>query len=877
MTPPSPAWTTGQLTPGLSPATPQSPWSQYATPQESRSASRAGSIYPAGDFRNQTMEEINDIKCDVMVNWLHSQQEEKLWTTGEYEEGVALKKSRGHYTCAPADLADEPDGFFAAIQALNVRVAMTVNTRVIRILLHSNTQPFIEITPGLRIQVLPDISYLARCQKHQFAAFIADRGILCVWDDQPKKILARVERLELELMKMIWGNESAYPEENDEKKELIDTIYEVDEDDPEGFAVHKPRRIVLIQPFITAITLILVVSAIGSGWREVAIELKIDRDYSRLLFLVPMIPQIWLSLFFFQALAGNVAQIIGPIGQINENTKYYSGVAPRRLRRAEGCLPHVTIQCPVYKEGLHAVIEPTVRSIKAAISTYELQGGTANIFVNDDGLQLVPVEEAQARMDFYDEHNIGWVARPKHNPNAINGEKAFLRRGKFKKASNMNYAMWVSQRIEDKLATINRRDSWNQEDEAAAYKAALNEVIHEDEGRTWADGNVRIGDYILLIDSDTRVPTDCLLDAVSEMEQCPEVAIIQYNSGVMNVTSSFFERGITFFTNLIYTQIRYAVANGDVAPFVGHNAVLRWEAMQQIAYDCKDDFREKYWSEETVSEDFDMALRLQTNGYLVRLAAYTGDGFKEGVSLTVYDELNRWEKYAYGCNELLFHPLKYWFVKGPFTPLFKRFFVSKMPLPSKITILAYIGTYYAIGSAWALTLANYFLVGWFNGHLDHYYLDSFKVYVAIIVVFTGLGNLALAVLRYRSGEKGLLSALFENLSWIVMFTIFLGGISLHVSQAILSHMFGIDMSWGATSKEAEDIPFFVEIPRVVKSFKFTFIFCIAASVMMGVMAQVVPWQWRIDLLIAIFPLSTVVASHFLLPIALNPNLMLFTW
>lgn len=27
--------------------------------------------------------------------------------------------------------------------------------------------------------------------------------------------------------------------------------------------------------------------------------------------------------------------------------------------------------------------------------------------------------------------------------------------------------------------------------------------------------------------------------------------------------------------------------------------------------------------------------------------------FKEGVSLTVFDELLRWEKYAYGCSELV--------------------------------------------------------------------------------------------------------------------------------------------------------------------------------------------------------------------------------
>ena len=53
-----------------------------------------------------------------------------------------------------------------------------------------------------------------------------------------------------------------------------------------------------------------------------------------------------------------------------------------------------------------------------------------------------------------------------------------------------------------------------------------------------------------IVDSDTRVPSDCLLDAVSEMEQSPEVGIMQFSSGVMQVVWTYFENGITFFTNI---------------------------------------------------------------------------------------------------------------------------------------------------------------------------------------------------------------------------------------------------------------------------------------------------------------------------------------
>lgn len=557
-----------------------------------------------------------------------------------------------------------------------------------------------------------------------------------------------------------------------------------------------------------------------------------------------------------------------------KNSKFFSGVAPPRISRNE--LPHVTIQCPVYKEGLYSVIDPTMRSIRGAISTYEMQGGTANIFVNDDGMQLIAEEDAQARREYYDEHKIGWVARPKHNPKPAEGEEKFIRAGKFKKASNMNYAMAASSRVEDKLWQVVRGAKWTQAAEIEAYQRCLRAVMEEDQGRTWADGNIRIGDYILLIDSDTRVPEDCFLDAVSELEQSPQVAILQFSSGVMNVTTSFFENGITFFTNLIYTAIRFAVANGDVAPFVGHNAILRWKALQDISYTA-DEGTEKYWSETTVSEDFDMALRLQCAGYLVRLGAYTGDGFKEGVSLTVYDELARWEKYAYGCNELIFHPMRYWFTRGPFTPLFRKFIASNMPLPSKITIMAYIGTYYAIGSAWILTVANYFLVGWFNGHLDHYYVDSFKIYFAIVIVFNALGNIALAVLRYRLDEADILKALATNFKWIFLLTIFLGGISLHVSQALLCHMFSIDMSWGATAKEITETHFFEELGKVLRKFKYMFLWCLLCVAGMIYLAVAAPALWRIDFFTAIWPLSTIVVSHFLLPIVLNPGLMLFTF
>lgn len=271
---------------------------------------------------------------------------------------------------------------------------------------------------------------------------------------------------------------------------------------------------------------------LGSGWRQLAVETAVDKNYLRLAFILLMPVQIFFTLFFAQVIVGCLAQILGPIKQMKTNSRFYSAMLPRRLTSRP--LPHVTIQCPVYKEGLAGVIMPTVRSVKQAISTYELQGGSANIFINDDGLQLLDDEERAARIDFYADNGIGWTARPKHN------SEGFIRRGKFKKASNMNFGLMISCNVEAKLALIERPSDWNEVEEALAYDQCLREVLDE-HGRAWADGNVRIGDYILIIDSDTRVPSDCLLDAVSEMDQSPEVGIMQFSSGVMQVVGDFFE------------------------------------------------------------------------------------------------------------------------------------------------------------------------------------------------------------------------------------------------------------------------------------------------------------------------------------------------
>lgn len=400
--------------------------SGYSTP-----GGRPGSITPSTKSRPSTY--MDEIKHEVMVNYLFQQQCSIMWIgdgSGE-TEGILMRKQRANYLACPPDLIHSP--FAAGIMALNAPCAMTINSRVIKTYLSwAPGAVDVPLKNGLRVQVLPTMHELFRARKAQSAAFIASEGLLVVWDDDAKNLIPHGKAIESELMDLVWrtGDEALEEEEENNEKTLKPprvTAQEIDEETGEYRSDSRPTH--LQNTVLVAITLIIVTVLLGLGWRSIATEVKGDGNYLRIAFVLLTPIQMFFTLFFAQVVVGCVAQLIGPIKQVKENSRFYSGMLPVRLTSRP--LPHVTIQCPVYKEGLVGVIQPTVRSLKKAIATYELQGGSANIFYNDDGLQLISEEERQARIDYYADHSIGWTARPKHNSDG------FVRRGKFKKARSV--------------------------------------------------------------------------------------------------------------------------------------------------------------------------------------------------------------------------------------------------------------------------------------------------------------------------------------------------------------------------------------------------------------------------------------------------------
>ncbi|KAK0542272.1 hypothetical protein OC846_006670, partial [Tilletia horrida] len=804
---------------------------------------------------------INEVDAyQVMAAHLYEEARTKRFFSVDPDalSAATLRMAKGVYVCHPED-NPRLDVFNRSVAAINCEVCICVSSRVVRAitsrLAWGTTE--VPITPSEHIQVVESMEDAALARKAQYAAFVRQECALLVWSDSVDNIIDRIQSLEKKMVSFVWrsatagkiGGASTHPtlrsfntrqslafsgslpssSPGSFAGEDLPGTPPMGEKSPSSTALGTPaildiekaalaqndgtlveeRPTILQGPVMQGLRIALCFTLCGLMVRSLVGEALLDGNYVRFALLVVIPFQFIVTLFFSGIIIHTLCMIIAPINQMSTNSRYFSGQAPVRMTTQ---LPHITIQMPVYKEDLEEVIRPTVASLQKAISTYCLQGGSAAIVVSDDGMQLISDEERAVRQEFYDVQNIAWVARPGHN---VDG---FTRNGRFKKASNLNITLQLSMATDRIMEEMRPKDAealsnWTERDEQQLYNECLARAIPTVHQGIQASGNIRMGELILLIDSDTRVPADCFIDAASEMSQCPDVGIIQHYSGVMIVTGNMFEKGIAFFTRLVNFAISYTISCGDIAPFVGHNAFLRWSALQEAAFVDPMDGVKKIWSESHVSEDFDMALRLLMKGYCVRWATYSKGEFQEGVSLTAEDELNRWQKYAFGVSELVFHPFKQWLFKGPFTPLFRKFVGSSaLPLHYKIAACSYMFSYYAIASAMPLTFALCLVQGWFYPILDLSFLPPFNVWISVAVVFGAASQLATVVARFRSKQDGFFDALLEHIIWTPFLVIFFTGLSMHVLFAVIAHPLGINMTWGATLKSLSKSNFFNEIP-----------------------------------------------------------------
>jgi hypothetical protein len=210
-----------------------------------------------------------------------------------------------------------------------------------------------------------------------------------------------------------------------------------------------------------------------------------------------------------------------------------------------------------------------------------------------------------------------------------------------------------------------------------------------------------------------------------------------------SVTATFLsqtlddQRGETYFVNLIsaYSDALYQGHHllssilGCHPPLVGQSVFLRSEALRQCGRvrtlrkaqqwlqnigipflsvdqvglrNLQDHSFTEYWSENHVSEDFELMIHLYNLGFDGRYIVYPSCEFQQSVSRSFDEEASRQRKLSLGAHELIFNPLNSWLIRGPFSPVFVTMFKSKaIPSGYKIFLAAHLLSY-TIGGIYLL-------------------------------------------------------------------------------------------------------------------------------------------------------------------------------
>ena len=405
-------------------------------------------------------------------------------------------------------------------------------------------------------------------------------------------------------------------------------------------------------------------------------------------------------------------------------------------------------------------------------------------------------------------------------------------------------------------------------------------------------GNLEIGEFILMVDADTRIPHDCLHDVLIEFIKEPKLGLTQHLTTPMRVTRTFWESFISHFTSLIFEySIPLSCANGNFAPYVGHNAILRKSAMYKrfINHDVEvidndisvycDKFNnceytfDKIWSENNVSEDFKHFLNLIKGDYFTRFIMYTGDKFKEGVSLCYDDEIMKFKKYTYGACEIMFNPIGTWMCcKGfCFSKTLIDYLRSKVDMSSKLNLIGYLFSYFSMASGFVIIYINYFMHGWFGEYMEGL-VQPIDVITQIVLLFGGLGIITHLIVVAKMREKCSYIICVKDIFYIPFYFVFFGSMQYHLFKTILVFMFCKNqLSWGSTMKEMSSTDKSSALRHTLRLYLDCYIISFLNIIMMIILVTpLVPEDWQITNPQAIVPLALSTFAHILGPILLNP-------
>jgi len=253
-----------------------------------------------------------NLKFEIMTNFLSQEQLKRKWVRDfdSDREGCFIRKAPTKYVTYPPTMAESGSVLATAIAALNPQVcASTINSileadylRCAMTVTSGTIETFLDYHPdatavplddkGLSVQVVPTLSDLSRAQKMQYAAFIASERLLVVWDDDPLHIVGRAENIEKNLATLVWNGEKELGGTEGDMPQV--SVIEIDAET--GQIMPQYRQTYLMNTVLVALTLALITTVLGAGYREVAIEIAVDKNYIRLAFIALTPVQIFFTL-----------------------------------------------------------------------------------------------------------------------------------------------------------------------------------------------------------------------------------------------------------------------------------------------------------------------------------------------------------------------------------------------------------------------------------------------------------------------------------------------------------------------------------------------------------------------------------------------------
>jgi cellulose synthase/poly-beta-1,6-N-acetylglucosamine synthase-like glycosyltransferase len=560
-------------------------------------------------------------------------------------------------------------------------------------------------------------------------------------------------------------------------------------------------------------------------------------------------------------------------GEKRQRTPRYTNLP---LERASiTAWPTVTVQVPIYTEPFTEVIKPALDSALVAIRRFrEVTGQRANLVVCDDGLlhftnndlagfcahakskaasrRTEDEREVLARMEYYRRHEVVWVARAKHVPGVPETE----RRGRFKKASNLNHSFL----LEAALAKLSPVEVAGIPEAPRPEGAALPTELSPFRFAQWS-GNVELGEIILQLDKDSICHPEIILATVPEFVEDHELAYTQHASYPTNETDNYFAMIIGAFTRGLYdiaipSRCQF---DGNQVPVMGHNLFFRKSVLLGIGL----------WGEMTC-EDLDFMMRVHVTGQHGRYVAFPGLEFGEAVTRTYTEEVEKYRRYAFGAAEAILNPIRDWERLGVIKKSFRRFAAS--PHVGWYHIVDLVGFFLSM-----LNIASIIPAALAVGLGFIPFQRAFARFLLSSLIFQILGTLVFWQVRKKgnlgrmtegSAWRGVLGGLRAFAAVLVSGTCF-AGFGLAIIRGALAYLFQRKLSFAATATDDLER---VSLGGLLQRMKSSHVEAAALSL---VSACVVSYQ--IEMTGGTTPIAEFwlipLAAHITLPYLMNPYLV----